>query len=106
MNHVSLMGRLVATPVLANTSTGIPFVRFTLAVNRDYLNADRQRDADFIDCVAWRGTAEFIAKYFVKGGMIALCGSLRTQTYTDKAGVNRKIYEVVAENAYFTGEKR
>lgn len=106
MNKIVLMGRLTATPELKTTTNGTAVTSFTLAVQRDYAKSGEDRPTDFIDVVAWRNTAEFVCKYFSKGAMIAVAGSLQTRTYTDKNGNNRKVSEVVAENVYFTGEKR
>ena len=105
MNKTMLMGRLTADPELKTTPNGVSTTSFTLAVQRDFAKQGEERQTDFIDCVAWRNTAEFICKYFRKGSMIALCGQLRTRTYTNKDGNHRKAYEVIVENAYFTGEK-
>ena len=105
INNVVLMGRLVATPELRSTGTGISVVSFTIAVDRSYAKQGEQRQADFIDCVAWRSTAEFITKYFQKGSMIALAGSIQTRNYEDKNGNKRKAFEVVVDNASFCGGK-
>ncbi|MCL2569402.1 MAG: single-stranded DNA-binding protein [Oscillospiraceae bacterium] len=107
MNHVVLMGRLARDPELRNTPSGIPVVRFTVAVNRRFVSKDtNERQADFIDCVAWRGTAEFISKYFAKGAMIAVQGSLQVREWQDKEGNKRWSTEVIVEQAYFTGSKQ
>lgn len=105
INNVVLMGRLVATPELRSTGTGISVVSFTIAVDRSYAKQGEQRQADFIDCVAWRSTAEFITKYFQKGSMIALTGSIQTRNYEDKNGNKRKAVEVVVDNVSFCGSK-
>lgn len=105
INNVVLMGRLVATPELRSTGTGISVASFTLAVERAYAKAGEQRQADFIDCIAWRNTAEFITRYFQKGSMIAITGNIQTRNYEDKNGNKRKAVEVVVDNASFCGSK-
>ena len=102
LNQVSLMGRLTADPELRHTPNDIAVTTFTLAVNRSYVKQGAERQADFIDVVAWRSTAEFICRYFKKGQMMAVTGSIQTRNYTDKEGKNRKAFEVVADNVYFT----
>ena len=107
MNHVVLMGRLARDPELRNTQSGLPVASFTVAVNRRFANKDsNERQADFIDCVAWRGTAEFISKYFSKGSMIAVQGHLQVREWQDKEGNRRWSTEVVADQVYFTGSKQ
>lgn len=103
MNNVTLMGRLTADAELRQTQNGLAVTRFTVAVNRKYAK-EGQQQADFISCIAWRHTAEFISKYFRKGNMIAVTGSIQTGSY-EKDG--RKVYttDVLVENAYFTGGK-
>ncbi len=105
INNVVLMGRLVATPELRSTGTGISVASFTIAVERAFAKAGEQRQADFIDCVAWRQTAEFITRYFQKGSMIAVTGNIQTRNYEDKNGNKRKAVEVVVDNASFCGSK-
>jgi single-strand DNA-binding protein len=105
INNVVLMGRLVATPELRSTGTGISVTSFTIAVERSFAKAGEQRQADFIDCVAWRQTADFISRYFQKGSMIAVTGNIQTRNYEDKNGNKRKAVEVVVENASFCGSK-
>ena len=105
LNVIAIMGRLVADPELRHTPQGTSLTSFTVAVDRNFARSGEQRQTDFIDVVAWRGTAEFVCKYFQKGSMIALDGSLQTRMYTDKNGNNRKAYEVVANNVNFTGSK-
>ncbi len=102
LNQVALMGRLTADPELRHTPSNISVTTFTLAVNRSYVKQGAERQTDFIDIVAWRNTADFICRYFKKGQMMALEGSIQTRTYTDKEGKNRKAFEVVASNVYFT----
>lgn len=104
MNNVSLMGRLTADPELKQTYNGIPALSFCIAVDRPYAK-DGNQQADFINIVAWRNTAEFISKYFVKGQMIALEGSIQTRNYEDKNGNKRTAFEVVARQVHFCGGK-
>ena len=106
MNHISLMGRL-ATPVTTRmTQSGIPVANFRIAVERDYAAQGGERQTDFFDVTAWRGTAEFISKHFTKGQMIALEGRLSTKSWTDRDGNKRTSVEIVAENVHFAGYKR
>ena len=104
MNNVSLMGRLTADPELKTTQNGISYCRFTVAVNR--YSKDGEDTADFISCVAWRSTAEFICNYFLKGNKIALIGSIQTGSYTDKDG--RKVYttDVNTDKVFFCESKK
>ncbi|MBQ3411809.1 MAG: single-stranded DNA-binding protein [Oscillospiraceae bacterium] len=102
LNQVAIMGRLTADPELRHTPGEIAVTTFTVAVNRSYVKQGAERQADFIDVVAWRNTAEFVCRYFKKGQMIAVTGSLQTRTYQDREGKNRKAVEVVADNVYFT----
>ncbi len=106
LNNVSLMGRLVADPELRHTSSDIAVTSFTLAVNRSYVKSGAERQADFIDIVAWRATAEFICKYFHKCQLVSVLGSIQTRTYQDKEGNNRKVFEIIASNVYFAESKR
>lgn len=107
LNIVAIMGRLTADPELRHTASGISVASFTLAVDRSYSNRDTgERQTDFIDVVAWRGTAEFVCKYFTKGQMMAVDGSLQARSYEDKQGNRRKAVEVVANNVNFCGSKR
>ena len=106
LNNVALMGRLTADPELRHTPNGTAVVTFTLAVGRSYAKAGTDRATDFIDIVAWRGTAEFVAKYFTKGQLVAIEGSIQTRTYQDKEGKNRKVFEVVANNVHFAESRR
>ena len=106
LNSVVFMGRLTADPELRTTPNGVSVTSFTIAVDRPFQRAGSERVADFFDVVAWRNEAEFITKFFHKGSMICVQGYMTTRTYTDKTGVNRKVYELVAEHAHFTGEKR
>ena len=104
LNVVVLMGRLTADPELKRTASDIAVTSFSIAVDRG-ANKQGERVADFINIVAWRHTAEFICKYFRKGSMIAIEGSLQTRNYEDKNGNKRTAYEVVANNVSFTGSK-
>lgn len=106
LNSVVLMGRLTADPELRHTPNGIAVTSFTLAVNRSYAKAGTERATDFIDIVAWRNTAEFVSKYFTKGLLVAVEGSIQTRTYQDKDGNNRKAFDVVANNVHFAESKR
>ena len=107
LNHITLMGRLVRDPELRRTGTGIAVASFRIAVDRDFAPKDGgERKADFIDCVAWRQTGEFISKYFTKGRMIVVDGRLEMRDWTDKDGNKRTSAEVVVDNAYFGDSKR
>ena len=106
LNVSVLMGRLVRDPELRHTSNGISVTSFTLAVDRDYCPKGQERQADFIDVVAWRKTAEFVCTYFSKGKMVAVQGPIQTRTYTDKYGNNRKAVEIVADKVHFAEPKR
>ena len=103
LNQITIQGRLTAEPELRTTGTGLSVVTITVAVPRDY---SRNDEVDFIDVVAWRERAEFIDKYFSKGKMILVSGSLQTRTYEDKDGKKRKAYEVIANNVYFADSKK
>ena len=105
LNNVTLMGRLVADPELKTTQNGTSVVSFRLAVERNYAPQGQERQADFIPCVAWRQTAEFIGRYFTKGRMIAVEGSLQSRNYEDKNGQKRTAYEVIVDQAYFADSK-
>lgn len=105
LNRVVLMGRLVADPELRNTQNGTSVVQFRLAVERDYTPKGQEKQTDFIDIVAWRNTAEFIVKYFEKGQLIALTGTIQTRSYTDRQGNKRIVTEVIADQVYFCGGK-
>ena len=100
------MGRLTSEPELKTTNSGVSVVSFNIAVDRNYCKQGEERETDFIAIVAWRNTAEFICKYFAKGQLIALEGSLQTRGYQDRDGNNRYVTEVVADNVFFTGDKR
>ena len=105
LNNVTLMGRLVAQPELKQTASGTNVVSFTLAVDRSYVAKGEERKADFINCVAWRSTAEFITRYFDKGQMIALTGEIQSRNYEDKNGNKRTAVEVLVSTVSFCGSK-
>lgn len=104
-NLVVLTGRLTADPELKTTPSGVSVTTFSIAVSRRY-KAGEETQADFINIVAWRQTAEFITKYFSKGNMIGIEGSIQTRRYTDKDGKSRTVFEVIANNAQFVESKR
>ena len=106
LNRVVLMGRLVADPELKTTNTGISVTSFRIAVDRSYVKAGAERQADFFDIVAWRSSAEFVCRNFSKGSLIAIDGQLQSRQYQTKDGQNRTAIEVVADNVSFTGERR
>lgn len=105
INMVALMGRMTYEPELRTTPSGVSVLRFQVACDRNFQKDSQNRQADFIDCVAWRQTAEFISRYFHKGSMIAVEGTIQTSNYTDKDGNKRKQIEVLANNASFCGGK-
>ena len=107
LNHITIMGRLVRDPELRRTGSGIAVASFSLAVDRDFSPKDGgERETDFIDCVAWRQTGEFVSKYFTKGRMAVVSGRLQIRSWTDKDGNKRRTAEVVADNVYFGDSKR
>lgn len=106
LNKAIIMGRITHDLELKQTPNGVSVLSFSVAVERNYAKQGEERQADFIDCVAWRQTAEFISKFFGKGRMIALEGEIQTRTYQDKDGNNRKVTEIVVSQASFTGEKK
>ena len=107
LNHITIMGRLTRDPELRRTGSGIAVASFTLAVDRDFCkNENGERETDFIDCVAWRQTGEFVSKYFTKGRMAVVSGRLQIRSWTDKDGNKRRTAEVVADNVYFGDSKR
>lgn len=106
LNVVAIMGRLVADPELRTTPAGVNVCRFRIACDRSYVQQGQERQADFIDIVAWRQQAEFVSKYFQKGSMIAVEGGLQTRQYQDKQGSKRTAVEVVANNISFVSAKR
>ena len=107
LNHITIMGRLTRDPELRRTGSGIAVASFTVAVDRDFgKNESGERETDFIDCVAWRQTGEFVSKYFTKGSMAVVSGRLQIRGWTDKDGNKRRSAEVVADNIYFGESKR
>ena len=107
LNHITIMGRLVRDPELRRTGTGVAVASFTVAVDRDFGGRDGgEKETDFIDCVAWRNTGEFVSKYFTKGSMAVVSGRLQIRGWTDKEGNKRRTAEVVADNVYFGESKR
>lgn len=105
MNNVSLIGRLTTAPELKYTQSGTAYTRFSVAVDRAYTKQGEERQADFINIVAWQQKAEFICKYFMKGQRIGLTGEIRTGSYTDQSGNKRYTFDVVANNVYFCESK-
>jgi single-strand DNA-binding protein len=107
LNHITIMGRLTRDPELRRTGSGIAVASFTVAVDRDFGGRDgSEKETDFIDCVAWRHTGEFISKYFTKGSMIVVSGRLQIRKWTDKDGNSHRTAEVVADNCYFADSKK
>ena len=107
LNNIVIMGRLTRDPELRRTSSGIAVASFTLAVDRDFSGKDSgEKETDFIDCVAWRHTGEFVSKYFTKGRMVVVSGRLQIRPWTDKEGNKRRSAEVIAESVYFGDSKK
>ena len=107
LNHITIMGRLTRDPELRRTGSGVAVASFSVAVDRDFGSRDGgEKETDFIDCVAWRQTGEFVSKYFTKGSMIVVSGRLQIRNWTDKEGNKRRTAEVVADNVYFGESKR
>ena len=106
LNKIIIMGRLTRDPELRRTASSTAVAGFTLAVDRDFKSQNGEKSTDFIDVVAWRNTAEFVAKYFTKGRMAVVEGRLQIRDWKDKDGNNRRSAEVVAENVYFGDSKR
>ena len=107
LNHIVIMGRLVRDPELRRTGSGVAVASFTVAVDRDFSPKDGgEKETDFIDCNAWRGTGEFVAKNFSKGRMIVVSGRLQMRDWTDKEGNKRRNAEVVADSVYFGDSKK
>ena len=106
LNHITIMGRFVRDPELRRTGSGIAVASFTLAVDRDFkASSGGEKEVDFIDCVAWRQTGEFVSKYFTRGRMAVVSGRLQIRSWTDKDGNKRRTAEVVADNVYFADSK-
>lgn len=106
LNVAVLMGRIVADPELKHTPNDVSVCSFTIAVDRSYVKQGQERQADFIDIVAWRSTADFVCKYFRKGQLIAVQGAIQTRSYTDSQGVKRKAFEIVADQVSFAEPKK
>lgn len=106
LNKVILTGRLTATPELKTTPAGVSVTQFSLAVQRNYRDGDKNYPTDFINIVAWRKSAEFAVNYFDKGQLMSVVGSLQSRSYTDKNSVKRTVYEVVAEEIQFAESRR
>lgn len=107
LNQISIMGRLVRDPEMRRTGSGLAVTSFTLAVDRDYSEKDGgERETDFIDCVAWRQTGEFVSKYFAKGRLAAVTGRLQFREWTDKDGKKRRNAEILVDHIYFCGDKK
>ena len=106
LNKIILMGRLAREPELKRTASGTEVTSFSLAVDRDFKSQSGEKETDWIDCVAWRGTAETVCKYFTKGRMMIVVGRLQIRDWTDKDGGKRRSAEVVADNVYFADSKR
>ena len=106
LNHITIMGRLVRDPELRYTQSGTPVASFTIACDRDFGGKDGgEKQTDFIDCVAWRHTGEFVSKYFAKGSMAVVAGRLQIRDWTDKEGNKRRNAEINVENVYFGSNK-
>ena len=107
LNHITIMGRLTRDPELRRTGSGVAVASFTVAVDRDFgKNENGEKETDFIDCVAWRQTGEFVSKYVTQGRMAVVSGRLQIRSWTDKDGNKRRTAEVVADNVYFGDSKR
>jgi single-strand DNA-binding protein len=106
LNVAVLLGRLCANPELRHTPNGVSVTTFTLAVDRSYTPKGKEKQTDFIDIIAWRGLAEHVCKYFVKGQLAAVQGSIQTRKYIDRKGNKRTAFEVVADNVHFAEPKR
>lgn len=106
LNRIVLLGRLTADPETKQTPNGVSVATFTIAVDRNFTAKGQEKQTDFIPCVAWRATADFIGKYFQKGSLIAVDGSLQTRKFTDKQGNNRTAYEVIVDQVSFAGSKQ
>lgn len=106
LNVVVLMGRICADPELRHTGNDVAVTSFTLAVDRSYKGKNGEKQTDFIDIVAWRSAAEFSAKYFSRGQLVAVQGAIQTRSYTDRDGNKRKAFEIVADNVHFAESKK
>ena len=106
LNQIIIMGRLTRDPELRRTQSGTAVCSFSVAVDRDFKSQSGEKETDFIDVVAWRQTGEFVSKYFTKGRMIVVSGSLQSRKWQDRNGQNRISWEVIADNVYFGDSKR
>ena len=106
LNRIIAMGRFTKTPELKRTASGTGVTNFTIAVDRDFKGQNGEKETDFIECVAWRNTAEFVSKYFDKGKMAVVEGRLQMREWKDKDGNNRRSAEIVADSVYFADSKR
>ena len=107
LNHITIMGRLTRDPELRRTGNGVAVASFAIACDRDIANKESgERETDFFDCVAWKGTGEFVAKHFHKGSMAVVDGRLQVRAWTDKDGNKRRTAEIVANNIYFGDSKK
>ena len=106
LNKVILMGRLTRDPELKSTTGGVDVATFTLAVDRSYIKAGAEKETDFLDCVAWRGTAEFVSRYFKKGMQVAVSGRIQTRKWKDQNDQRRVSVEIVVDEAFFADSKR
>ncbi len=107
LNRITVMGRFTRDPELRKTNSGLSCANFSLAVERDIADSQTgKRETDFIDCVAWRATADFVSKYFQKGSMAVVSGRLQIRTWQDKNGNNRRTAEIVTDNIYFGSSKK
>lgn len=105
LNHIVIQGRLTRDPEYRTTGSGTSVANFSVAVDRDFPGQSGEKETDFIDCVAWRKTAEFVTKYFTKGSAILVSGRLQIRSWTDKDGNKRRTAEIIADNIYFAGKK-
>lgn len=105
LNHITIMGRLTHDPELRRTAAGVAVCSFSIACDRDFKNASGEKETDFVDCVAWRSTADFVSKYFTRGRMAVVDGRLQMRNWTDKEGNKRRSAEIVANSVYFGDSK-
>lgn len=106
LNHIIVMGRITKDPEMRYTQSQTPVASFTIACDRDYQQGGSERQTDFVSCIAWRQTAEFVSKYFAKGSMAIVSGRLQIRDWNDREGNKRKSAEIVADNIYFGESKR
>jgi single-strand DNA-binding protein len=106
LNHITIAGRLTKDVELRHTSTNTPVASFTIACDRDFKDANGNKGTDFVECVAWRNTADFVSRYFNKGKMAIVSGRLQIRDYEDKEGNKRRSAEVVADQVYFGDSKK